>query len=1280
VSATIDHAHFQRHFERRLPKGFRCGIVVCSGKKPHPLLVHYRRDGLGHLPYAEGALREFSKTAPQELADAILRMLLTMESPPDDSRPKIEPGDVLGFLHGKREIEKACESIETYLATHHPELAARTDVYPYHAEVDRDIARKATEKKSDPSRRRVVIASNAAETSLTIEGLVHVVESGFIKQTQWDPVLEQAPLLPVVHSQAGCRQRWGRAGRVMSGWVWCLYTKSQFAKVFPKATVPEIQRSCLDSVVLKAKRGGADRIEEKAFPWLDAPATEEIGRTNARLQRQQLLDADGDLTEAGVLAAMSNEKDMLYKRLLSDGDRFGFGVEVCTLIPFLESGFDDLLPFEKKWDDETKRGVREAQKRLRATCSDDLELCLRIYSDWQNAVLPPNASWKPPRLDRKEAAHCKVPDTKLIEELRSARSEKAISELLRKYMTDPAMRDTYRDRAVGALRDAARRQWPQINGVDSEVLHLALKRRGDLIQEIGAKKKGMEDRAIDFAGLDRLRAIIARAFLDQVHVRAGASAINTSEAVRYAPLFPISEDSTPVEIAPGSACTGTPPDTFVALGPKETRPAKGDRESIRVVPFVIRVAMEMVEAVREHDDLELAEYLRQTLPRPAQGSAEDARLRQHERLRRDYPAGVVVECRVLGDVRGVTEVEVTRALGWGGGPPLKFSSSERWQELREHEHDKSFEDAFPQSAAGTRSRRQSISEEEEVDLVSEEMEPSSAARDRKRPQEVSANEAVVATGRLQWFGRPPSITGQMISAEVTRHSEITAEPSLILVSPPLRERFDQFVKITNVGDEIETEIIGPSPHGSFEHGLQVRDPRTGLELLLPTDEVVLAREDYLLEGLEPGGRLRVRIELVEDRLRKVHATALQALEPELARLHAGIGGEIITGTLRHIEEDDKIYMFATVESRGPAAPVVPVKITLPRERFEGPNGFSIPYKAGRKIGLKIRANAYSSVENRAQLTEGEAASLTSAGIQAAGGQLSCRRRLTFEARISAMRTARTVELMTAVRTLYAKSNLLYAEIVIPDLVGKTVEGRVQTFRGNRMEVALAGGMLGIHEPAEASWFDPRVRLDQLFKLGQTIRAVVMSINDDGNAVLSTKRARTPQDPWIGNGMALLYPVGTTLVCKFTNAISSRAWVEIEPGLQGSLYVKEMRALVGGGYVDAISVAQPGRWVNVRVIGYDTTRKPKQINVQAVGWVTNPPTEPLPRSQSQKASPTSAHAPEPIVGWLGSAWPWDDGENAISKDVAPPKPAESQPPRTRLPLDKRSKPSGWRILL
>jgi energy-coupling factor transporter ATP-binding protein EcfA2 len=147
--------------------------------------------------------------------------------------------------------------------------------------------------------RRVIISTNVAETSLTVDGVVYVVDSGLIKQTTWDPKTLTERLVSKTHSQAGCRQRRGRAGRIRAGHAYYLYTKEQFGK-FEEHTIPEIKRAPLEAVVLSAKAAGVADIN--TFPWFQR-TTEmdvELQRSQTALKVRHILDPQGDITEQGL--------------------------------------------------------------------------------------------------------------------------------------------------------------------------------------------------------------------------------------------------------------------------------------------------------------------------------------------------------------------------------------------------------------------------------------------------------------------------------------------------------------------------------------------------------------------------------------------------------------------------------------------------------------------------------------------------------------------------------------------------------------------------------------------------------------------------------------------------------------------------------------------------------------------------------------------------------------------------------------------------------------------
>ena len=93
------------------------------------------------------------------------------------------------------------------------------------------MQRKALAKRRKGDPRKIVISTNLAETSLTVEGVRFVVDSGVIAQSEWDPELAQGGIPTKPHSQAGIKQRWGRVGRKAPGWVFPLYTKGQYLEL-----------------------------------------------------------------------------------------------------------------------------------------------------------------------------------------------------------------------------------------------------------------------------------------------------------------------------------------------------------------------------------------------------------------------------------------------------------------------------------------------------------------------------------------------------------------------------------------------------------------------------------------------------------------------------------------------------------------------------------------------------------------------------------------------------------------------------------------------------------------------------------------------------------------------------------------------------------------------------------------------------------------------------------------------------------------------------------------
>ena len=153
--------------------------------------------------------------------------------------------------------------------------------------------------------------------------------------------------------------------------------------MFPAHTVPEIQRSALEQVVLNAKAAGVDDI--RRFVWIQPPPKAELARAPAALTAMGALDAEGDLTTTGAELQTLATK-IPIARLLVAADRQALGLEMATLAalaPLRVQG--DLLRWDKSWDFATRHAVTAIHRRLAAACRDDLDFWFKLYSLWAEA-------------------------------------------------------------------------------------------------------------------------------------------------------------------------------------------------------------------------------------------------------------------------------------------------------------------------------------------------------------------------------------------------------------------------------------------------------------------------------------------------------------------------------------------------------------------------------------------------------------------------------------------------------------------------------------------------------------------------------------------------------------------------------------------------------------------------------------------------------------------------------------------------------------------------------
>ncbi|KAL6992438.1 ATP-dependent RNA helicase [Sarracenia purpurea var. burkii] len=182
-------------------------------------------------------------------------------------------------------------------------------------------------------KRKVVISTNIAETSLTLEGIVYVVDSGFSKQRFYNPITDIENLVVAPISKASARQRAGRAGRLRSGKCYRLYTEEHFGKEMSAQGIPEMQRSNLVSCVIQLKALGIDNI--LGFDWPASPSPEAMIRALEVLYSLGVLDDDAKLTSPAGFQVAEIPLDPMISRMILASNQLGCSDEIITIASVL---------------------------------------------------------------------------------------------------------------------------------------------------------------------------------------------------------------------------------------------------------------------------------------------------------------------------------------------------------------------------------------------------------------------------------------------------------------------------------------------------------------------------------------------------------------------------------------------------------------------------------------------------------------------------------------------------------------------------------------------------------------------------------------------------------------------------------------------------------------------------------------------------------------------------------------------------------------------------------
>jgi ATP-dependent helicase HrpA len=242
-------------------------------------------------------------------------------------------GDVLVFLPGEREIRDCADALDG-------RKYRNTEILPLFARLGLGDQQRIFHPGH---RRRIILATNVAETSLTIPGIVSVVDSGLARVSRWSPGRGVQRLQIEEVSQASARQRKGRCGRVREGVCVRLYSEENLQKR-AEFTDPEIRRSSLAGVILRMKSLGLPDIEE--FPFLDPPAPKAISEGYRTLREVGALDKDKQLTESGRSMARMPVDPRLARMLLEARHEHCLA-EILPVVAGLESNDPKERPAEK---------------------------------------------------------------------------------------------------------------------------------------------------------------------------------------------------------------------------------------------------------------------------------------------------------------------------------------------------------------------------------------------------------------------------------------------------------------------------------------------------------------------------------------------------------------------------------------------------------------------------------------------------------------------------------------------------------------------------------------------------------------------------------------------------------------------------------------------------------------------------------------------------------------------------------------------------------------------
>ncbi|KAJ8519175.1 hypothetical protein ONZ45_g3814 [Pleurotus djamor] len=364
MSATLDAVKFQKYFSIR--SNTSAPLFKVPGRT-HPVEIFYTQE------------------PEPDYVEAAIRTVLMIHRAED-------PGDILLFLTGEEEIEDACRKIKLEaddLINQDASSVGPLICIPLYSSLPPQQQQRifdpapAARSPDGPPGRKVVVSTNIAETSLTIDGIVYVVDPGFSKQKVYNPRIRVESLLVSPISKASAQQRAGRAGRTRPGKCFRLYTEKDFMSQLEEQTHPEILRSNLSNTVLElVKLGIKDLVR---FDYVDAPAPETLMRALELLNYLAALDDEGNMTPLGAIMAEFPLDPQLAKMLIVSPE-FKCSNEILTITAMLSVPNIWLRP-------PNQRSAADAAKAAFTVPDGDHLTLLNVYNQYILNMHDKNWAW-----------------------------------------------------------------------------------------------------------------------------------------------------------------------------------------------------------------------------------------------------------------------------------------------------------------------------------------------------------------------------------------------------------------------------------------------------------------------------------------------------------------------------------------------------------------------------------------------------------------------------------------------------------------------------------------------------------------------------------------------------------------------------------------------------------------------------------------------------------------------------------------------------------------------